>query len=84
MKIPGVLLLIFLVGCSNQQTLSELEAEAMATGDWTAVEQRERINERMRVQSEPKCAEGFYNYCRIKGVQEICSCESVRNAGFYE
>jgi len=84
MKIAGILLLVFLVACSNQPTLDELQAESARSGDWTAVEKRERMNERMSVQTESVCMDGYFNYCRVKGAQEICTCEPARGAGFYD
>jgi len=84
MKISGILLLVFIVACSNQPTLGELEAEASTTGDWTEVEQRERMIERMRVKMESACSEGYFYYCRVKGAQEVCSCEPNRHARFFE
>jgi hypothetical protein len=82
MKIPGILLLIFLAACSSQPTLEELEAEAATSGDWTAVEKRERMIERMSVQTESVCRDGYIYYCRLKGAQEICTCEPSRGARF--
>jgi len=84
MKTLAIVALIFLVGCAGRPTLEQLEAEASTTGDWTEVEQRERMIERMRVQTEPECKEGYFYYCRVKGAQEICSCEPTRDAQFYQ
>ena len=84
MKTLGIVVLILLVGCAGRPTIEQLEAEASTTGDWTEVEQRERMMERIRVKTESECKEGYYYYCRVKGAQEICSCEPTRHAGFYE
>lgn len=34
--------IVFLVGCTAQPTLYELETEAMVTGDWTAFDRKNR------------------------------------------
>ena len=83
MRTLSIVALIFLVGCAGRPTLEELEAEASVSGDWKAVEQRERMIERMSVQTEAECAEGLVYYCQTKGHREICSCESARNPGFF-
>jgi len=84
MKTLAIAALIFLVGCAGRPTLEQLESEASISGDWTAVEDRERMNERMRVNVEPDCPEGQYLLCRQKGEQELCSCEFTRSARFYD
>ncbi len=84
MKTLAIVALIFLVGCAGRPTTEQLEAEASVSGDWTAVKNRERMIERMRVQTEPECPDGQYLHCRIKAEQQICSCEPTRHAGLYE
>ena len=39
----AVTMVVVLGGCGSYSTLEELEQEAMLTGDWSRVEQRERI-----------------------------------------
>ena len=72
-----------LVGCAARPTLEELEAQAAVTGDWTAVEKRERMNEKMRVQTRPECPEGFILYCRKKSAQEYCECVSPSDRSIF-
>lgn len=63
-----------LSGCSSLKSMEELERHAMLTGDWTAVEQRERILERRAVQRGLQCPAGYVSYCeRIVGRAE-CTC----------
>jgi hypothetical protein len=75
MRSLGVLALILLVGCTTGPTIEELEAEAVITGDWSAVEKRERT---LRAHSGPKCPDGQIMMCREYSVQEICSCLAGR------
>jgi len=82
MKTIGIVALLLLVGCAGRPTIEQLEAEASTTGDWTEVEQRERMIERMRVKTESTCDERHYYYCRVKGAQEVCTCEPTRYARF--
>ena len=74
MKIPGLIILCLLVGCATKPTLEELEAEASNTGDWSAVENRERMNRRMGVQDERQCETGYMLMCNKRSAKEICSC----------
>ncbi len=43
MKVITILALVFLAGCTTYPPLEQLEAEALVTGDWAAVEKRERV-----------------------------------------
>lgn len=77
MKAVGVvLLLLCLAGCGTYQTLEELEQEALLTGDWSAVEKRERIIAKRRQRSGPMCPAGRTKYCERWGANERCSCIS--------
>ena len=42
-----ILALLFAAGCSAYVPLEQLEAEALVTGDWSKVEQRERTIARL-------------------------------------
>ncbi len=74
MKITGILLLVFLVGCSNQPTLDELEAEALETGDWTAVEERETLLRRTGRLAKMDCPDGTMLMCVDDMGKETCNC----------
>ena len=71
----SLLVLIVLVGCASRPTLDELEVEAAKTGDWSAVENRERMNERMRVSQDQKCPEHYTLSCVKNGGYEDCACQ---------
>ena len=72
----SLLVLIVLVGCASRPTIDELEVEAAKTGDWSAVENRERMNERMRVTQDLKCPEHLMLTCIKNGGYEDCACQS--------
>lgn len=69
--LAGVLLLS---GCAASVPMAELERQAMLTGDWTAVERRERIMARRAERNGPSCGHGFISYCVNNGGSERCSC----------
>jgi hypothetical protein len=77
MKIVGIIIFCLLVGCAARSPLEELEAEAMATGDWAAVEERERMDERWGVvKTDSACRGDKIELCQKKSAQEICDCVS--------
>jgi hypothetical protein len=77
MKVVGIMVLCLLVGCSARPTVDELEAEAVATGDWAAVEKRERMDRRMGlVDPSNQCPNGEALLCNKKGKHEDCECVS--------
>ena len=77
MKFVGIVALCLLVGCTARPTLEELETEAMATGDWAAVEKRERMDRRMGlVDPDNQCPNGKVLLCNKKGEHEDCECVS--------
>jgi len=77
MKLVGIVALCLLVGCTARPTLEELEAEALETGDWAAVEKRERMDKKWGVvQTDSKCPGNKVEICQTKVEQEICDCVS--------
>jgi hypothetical protein len=55
--------------------MDELEQEAMQTGDWSAVEQRERMNRRMGLNDpDSSCDNDSILLCSKKGARESCEC----------
>ena len=74
MKISGVLILIFLVGCAARPTLEELEAQAMATGDWSAVEKRELLLRRSGHRIGSNCPDDTTLICVDEMGKERCDC----------
>lgn len=77
MKVVSIFALFLLIACATRPTLEELEAEALATGDWAAVERRERTQRRLGLPGTQKCREGFAFVCIKNGMNEFCSCEPL-------
>ena len=70
----AMLVVLLLTGCASFASMEELERQAMLTGDWSAVEQRERILKRREAQRGLQCPAGYVSYCeRIVGRSE-CTC----------
>ena len=67
-------LLVFLGGCASFASLEELEAQAMLTGDWSAVERRERIIARREAQEAVQCPQGAVAVCTDGIGRSRCSC----------
>ena len=66
--------LIALAGCTGQTTLEELEQEALDTGNWTEVEQREVALMRKGKSPGRRCPDGFVNVCLESGMDIDCEC----------
>ena len=78
----AVMALILLTGCSSFASLEQLEAEAMLTGDWSAVETRERIIHRRNLRAGLQCPPGTTGYCEVDFGQGNCTCvktETIRS-----
>ena len=76
MKVLLLLGAFFLTGCMSMPTLEQLEEQAFLTGDWTAVEKREKIiAKRERIQG-PQCPAGMMAYCEVRLGQKRCGCVS--------
>jgi hypothetical protein len=77
MKFVGIMVLCLLAGCSARPTIEELEAEALDTGDWAAVEKRERMDEKWGVvKTDSACRGDKVEICYTKSAQEECACVS--------
>lgn len=73
MKTLGLVAILFFVsGCAPVKTMQELETEAAITGDWSAVEKRERLTARR--DSGIDCPAGTMSFCQTYGGQESCGC----------
>ncbi len=70
---------VMLVGCSQYQTLEELELAALESGDWSAVEQRERLIEKRRARRGLNCGAGRILVCENRGTGSQCFCSSDEN-----
>ena len=74
MKAMIIVMLLLLAGCSSFVSLEQLESEALMSGDWSRVEQRERMIARRKSHSFMNCPPGTTGYCQRGGVQEKCGC----------
>ena len=74
MKILIVLVLVGLAGCTGSPTLEELETQALLTGDWAAVESRERSLARRQARQGPSCPMGYVAYCEDRFYDKVCTC----------
>lgn len=74
MKTIVVVILLFLGGCSTIVPMSELERQAMLTGDWSDVERRERILQRRAERHGPDCGVGKVSYCKDTATSRRCKC----------
>jgi hypothetical protein len=80
MKILSVLALILMAGCTVSPTMDELEAQAMLTGDWSAVERRENSVARRKFRIGGDCPPNHMNYCQTGMGDTSCSC--IRHDSF--
>lgn len=79
MKITSILILALLAGaCAAPPTLEELEFEALRTGDWTAVEQRERAMARRAARQPVSCPDGQIEFCETRVGERSCQCVGPR------
>lgn len=76
MKVLVLFGVIFLGGCGTFVSMDELEQQAMLTGDWSAVENRERIIAKREARKGPKCASGTVAFCESYVGSQRCSCVS--------
>ena len=78
MKILGVLVIGFaLAACAPQQTLEQLENQAMLTGDWSHVEARERKMRRKAARDAEAnlvCPPDMTSVCQNSYGDRRCSC----------
>jgi hypothetical protein len=77
MKYMSLLALIVLVGCASRPTIDELEDEAAKTGDWSAVENRKRMIQRMRLSQDLKCPAHLMPSCIENRGYKDCACRPV-------
>ncbi len=78
MKIANLIVLCFLVGCAARPSLEQLEKEAMASGDWSAVEQREENMRSYDPNNGNACPAGQHKVCYENPAGENCRCRSNR------
>ncbi len=80
MKIIVAIALGLVAGCANGPTLEQLEAQAFATGDWAAVEKRERRQQRRNKHAGISCPPGTVSFCESFVSVNRCACVSRRDA----
>ncbi len=78
MKMTSLIVLCFLAGCATKPSLEQLEDEAMVSGDWSAVEKRERSSNRLGSVIEQSCPHGHALICVKNGLREECECVDSR------
>ena len=74
MRVLLIIGAIFMGGCGSFVTMEELQEQAMLTGDWSAVEQREKILARRAERRGPSCNNGRVAYCEIRMGDKVCRC----------
>lgn len=67
---------LWMVGCASMPTLEELEAEALETGDWSAVEEREALIAKRNARRPAQCPTGHVSYCQKNIGRLDCQCIS--------
>ena len=68
---------ILMVGCAEYQTLEDLELAALESGDWSAVEQRERLIEKRKARRGMRCSGGRILVCENRGTGSRCRCSGA-------
>lgn len=74
-----VLTAFFVVGCGSYTPMEELEQQALLTGDWSAVEKRERRDARRKMRSGNFCPAGLVAVCESYVSMDRCSCVEADN-----
>lgn len=63
MKLMVFIAVLVMAGCSATTPISELEDEALRTGDWSSVERRERAIARRKAEEPTNCGLRNVEYC---------------------
>ncbi len=79
MRVILILAACVFAGCTAQPSLELLERQALVTGDWSAVEARERSMQWRNLRVGIQCPDGFINYCETRMTTKRCSCISRRS-----
>lgn len=74
MKVGLLVVICFLAGCAAQPSLEQLEEQALVTGNWSAVEARERTIQKRNSRAGIQCPKGYVGYCERRVVTENCAC----------
>lgn len=81
MRVLWVIAVCLLAACADRPTLEELENEALVSGDWSAVEERERKILRRKGESGLNCPDGAMTLCYDFSADEHCMCVQPTAAG---
>ncbi len=77
MKQLGILgVALLAVACAPMKSLEELEAEALQTGDWSLVEEREALIAKRNSRRPMQCATGLVSLCEKSVGLYRCQCVS--------
>lgn len=74
MRVFALLGVFFVTGCGTFTSMEELERQAMLSGDWSAVEARERILARREARFGHQCPVGQVSYCESYVGEMNCKC----------
>ncbi len=80
MRILGLTALLLITACAPVKSLEQLEAEATVTGDWSAVELRERVLARKAERGGGgQCPSSYVSFCQKFAGRERCECVSKQS-----
>ncbi len=75
MKRLGILgVLLLMVACAPMKSLEELEAEALRSGDWSLVEEREALIAKRNARRPLQCPGGQVSVCEKSVGRYRCQC----------
>ena len=74
MRVVFLLTVCLLAGCAAGPSLEQLEQRALVTGDWSAVESRERSMQWRNQRVGTLCPDGYVSYCETRVTTKRCSC----------
>ncbi len=74
MRLTSIVAILLLCGCGSVTPMAELERLALQTGDWSAVEQRERMLLRRKASPDITCPKGLVAVCRKDFGKQTCGC----------
>ena len=74
-------MLCFIAGCAGQTTVEELEDKAVVTGNWSKVEERERLLQQQDKKFGPDCPNGLTTLCYEVGLSVRCGCVRGQTQG---
>ena len=77
--ITTLICLLALTGCGTYVPMEELRAQALQSGDWSAVEKREAVLAKRDIRRGTACPKGSMVMCQSRIGDEKCHCVD-RNA----